>query len=377
MPRMGPVLEPPADVRELQRVILERIARGAPLQESLDHLCELVGAMVPDSLCSVMRVDPETATLSFTAAPGLPPEKWTDFAGLVPSAMAGSCGSAVFTCEPAIVADIATDQRWSELRDLADTYGLRACWSIPLLRGDKALGSFAISRPIKGAPTEAQMVLLRTAANVASLALSRADDERALQEHRALLTSLLESMGDPIFVKDQEGRYLLANAAEAEGVADSPDAMLGKTDEQLYGSDTAVLSREQDLAVMRDGQTVDYRHTFENRVLGQRTYLVRKSPLRDAEGNTCGVVGVARDVTQFERAEALLQKAQRAESLGILAGGVAHDFNNLLTGVLGNCSLALAQAAPGSPLRNLLDEIEHAAVRAAELTDQMLAYAGR
>ncbi|BCS34383.1 histidine kinase [Luteitalea sp. TBR-22] len=72
-----------------------------------------------------------------------------------------------------------------------------------------------------------------------------------------------------------------------------------------------------------------------------------------------------------------IQQAQRLESLGVLAGGVAHDFNNLLVGVLGEASLALAELATDAPGRPHVERIERAALRASELTSQMLAYSGR
>lgn len=72
-----------------------------------------------------------------------------------------------------------------------------------------------------------------------------------------------------------------------------------------------------------------------------------------------------------------IQQAQRLESLGVLAGGVAHDFNNLLVGVLGEASLALADLPVGSSGRAHVERIERAALRAGELTSQMLAYSGR
>src|SRR5579862_7177636 len=68
---------------------------------------------------------------------------------------------------------------------------------------------------------------------------------------------------------------------------------------------------------------------------------------------------------------------QKLESLGVLAGGIAHDFNNLLTGILGNASLGLDLAPPDSPLRPLLLRLMKASERAADLTRQLLAYAGK
>ena len=69
--------------------------------------------------------------------------------------------------------------------------------------------------------------------------------------------------------------------------------------------------------------------------------------------------------------------AQKMESLGVLAGGIAHDFNNLLTVIMGNVSLIQHSADSGNPDPQCLNHIEIAAMRAAELTQQMLAYAGR
>ena len=84
-----------------------------------------------------------------------------------------------------------------------------------------------------------------------------------------------------------------------------------------------------------------------------------------------------RDLTDRRKFERELQQTAKLESVGLLAGGIAHDFNNLLTGVLGNASLAYASTPPGHPHRTLLREIQHSAERAALLTKQMLAYAGK
>lgn len=101
-------------------------------------------------------------------------------------------------------------------------------------------------------------------------------------------------------------------------------------------------------------------------------------------GGREAVCTISRDLTvrrsaelEKKRLQQQLQETQRLESLGVLAGGIAHDFNNLLTGVLGNASLARDRLVDDSDLHEPLRQIERAAVRAAELCQQMLAYAGK
>jgi two-component system, chemotaxis family, CheB/CheR fusion protein len=84
-----------------------------------------------------------------------------------------------------------------------------------------------------------------------------------------------------------------------------------------------------------------------------------------------------RDVTERKRMEEQLRQTQKLESLGIIAGGVAHDFNNLLTPILGNASVVLSELSPSSPHRSKLENVITAGQRAADLTRQLLAYAGR
>ncbi len=113
---------------------------------------------------------------------------------------------------------------------------------------------------------------------------------------------------------------------------------------------------------------------------GLRWGIFTAVPLDGGEGAVVMFVDITdRKKAEEERRslEAQVQHAQKLESLGVLAGGIAHDFNNLLTGILGNVSLALTKLPPGSDLTSTLGRVERAAERAAELTNQMLAYAGK
>ena len=104
----------------------------------------------------------------------------------------------------------------------------------------------------------------------------------------------------------------------------------------------------------------------------------------DSLGKPVKMNGTIQDITEHKRVEEenrtlerQVQQAQKLESLGVLAGGIAHDFNNLLMVILGHAELAQKEISPISPARRNLTEITTATRRAAELSLQMLAYAGK
>ncbi len=105
---------------------------------------------------------------------------------------------------------------------------------------------------------------------------------------------------------------------------------------------------------------------------------------RDDDNQPAFLSTIIRDISRQKKAEVdrmeterRMLQAQKLESLGVLAGGIAHDFNNLLTTMLGNSSLARLDLPAESPAHQSLGQIERAAVRAAELCKEMLAYSGR
>jgi PAS domain S-box-containing protein len=106
--------------------------------------------------------------------------------------------------------------------------------------------------------------------------------------------------------------------------------------------------------------------------------LFRAVPTRNSATHEInGAVVTFLDITDRKRFEDKMRHAQKLESLGVLAGGIAHDFNNLLVAILGNTSFAKNIAGADERLGPLLEEIETAARRAAELTKQMLDYSGQ
>ena len=86
------------------------------------------------------------------------------------------------------------------------------------------------------------------------------------------------------------------------------------------------------------------------------------------------IVGIIRDITEGKKIEAELIKAQKLESVGLLAGGIAHDFNNILTAIMGNISLSKILLSPQDKAYERLIDAEMASVRAKDLARQLLTF---
>ena len=86
------------------------------------------------------------------------------------------------------------------------------------------------------------------------------------------------------------------------------------------------------------------------------------------------VLCFVRDITLQKKLEEQTQRAQKLESIGVLAGGIAHDFNNILSALMGNISMAKFDTRPDDPLYKLLDKAEQASERATALTRQLLTF---
>ncbi|HEX9435516.1 MAG TPA: GAF domain-containing protein, partial [Burkholderiales bacterium] len=125
---------------DCQRQILERIAIGAPLAESLGTLVRLIEEQTPDMRCAVLLADAEQRALSFAAAPNIPEDYKQGiepFLRIAPDM--GSCGTAAYLRAPVYTEDTATDPRWEGCRHFAVRNGLRAIWSTPILGDDNAV----------------------------------------------------------------------------------------------------------------------------------------------------------------------------------------------------------------------------------------------
>ena len=161
-------------LREGESRILEMIARDAPLGEILENLVQVVEAQYAGLLCSVVLLDEDGQHIRHGAAPSLPKPYTEAINGLRIGPKAGSCGTAMYRREPVAVTDILQDPLWEAYRGAAEPYGLRACWSTPILaHSGKALGSFAMYYREPRSPGPAETRALAMATHLAGIAIER------------------------------------------------------------------------------------------------------------------------------------------------------------------------------------------------------------
>lgn len=200
------------------------------------------------------------------------------------------------------------------------------------------------------------------------------------------LLKIVESTPDLIFTTDAEGRALYANHSLVEwwGQAGREGLWKGLRLEKLDMGEIGSLLRVNALPAALTAGSWRGEGRLSNREGREMPVSILVLAHHDEVRNTSTLSIILRDITDQKRAETKrLDKqreqlqAQQNESLSVLAGGIAHDFNNLMTGVMGNASLVRTALAEDSEEGQSVAQIEDAAARAAELCQQMLAYAGR
>jgi signal transduction histidine kinase len=227
--------------------------------------------------------------------------------------------------------------------------------------------------------------------------LQRTDNELKVSHQK--LQDIIEFLPDATFVIDADKRVIAWNQAMAQMTGIGKQELLGKGDyaygTPFYGSPQPALIDFIDDDTNEFGARYQYIERKGNTLFAE-TFLpgfrggagihiwVTASPIFDHDGNRVGAIESVRDITDRKRADEERQRfeqqllhTQKLESLGVLAGGIAHDFNNILMAILGNADLALMRINPESPAVSNLRRIEQAAVSAADLAKQMLAYSGK
>jgi len=204
--------------------------------------------------------------------------------------------------------------------------------------------------------------------------------ERALEAETERLAVTLRSIGDAVITTDSDGKIELMNQTAERLTGWSRTEVAYKNIKEVFriADDTTHDEIESPfVSVLKSGRPSNLiEHiTLIARDGNEYNIVASVAPIFDQKNQLLGTILVFRDVTDLLKMQAELQKAQKLESLGVLAGGIAHDFNNLLTIINGNIELAKTNMDSKEEISESLGIIAKAAERAKELTYQFLTFA--
>ncbi len=209
--------------------------------------------------------------------------------------------------------------------------------------------------------------------NIFSELLGYAFERKHAEEESEALSNrnqaLLEALPDDIFVLSRDGKFL-DTTTDKEIHSFGVDALIGKNikDIGLSGTHVKLILHGIEKA-LKSGEVQTIEYELETKI-GLGYYEARIVRLSENE-----VIANVRNITERKRLENELIKAEKLESLGVMAGGIAHDFNNLMTAIVGNISLGKLYEGNWEKILDRLEAAENASFRAKDLTQQLLTFA--
>jgi PAS domain S-box-containing protein len=287
--------------------IVERVAAGDAIRDTLTAVTALIEAHTPTVVCSVLLV--EGGRLRVGAATKLPPELLGQIDGRPIGPRVGSCGTAAFTGETVIVDDVATSPLWEGLAAPTLAAGFQACWSMPIraAHGD-VLGTFASYSAMSRRPEPDEIQRVAEASHITGIALER---ERALRAIRsseykyrdlaARLAKVLDMSLDVICAIDADGRFVHVSAASTSVFGVPPDEVIGLRVADVLRPRSAGASADD---VLKNGRTL---HTFEERYLRRDSSTVEIAWSARWSDDDQQMYCVAKDITARRQAARALE----------------------------------------------------------------------
>jgi PAS domain S-box-containing protein len=209
--------------------------------------------------------------------------------------------------------------------------------------------------------------------------------EDALRESEERYRTLVETSPDAISLLDLNLNIVMVNRpALALYGYESPEEVVGRSALNFIAPQDRPRAVKEIQQVLEKGSLANSEYTQLRKGDVLFPAELSASLILDGEKRPLAIICVTRDISIRKRSEeertALedqLRQSQKMEAIGQLAGGVAHDFNNLLTVIKGYCQLSLAEMKESTPIKDVLEVINKATEKAADLTRQLLAFSRR
>lgn len=249
-------------------------------------------------------------------------------------------------------------------QDWARREGMVAFAGYPLVAENRLEGVLAIfSRSALG---DAAHLSLSSISDGIAVTIQRHRNERELRASQERTRQVLESITDAFFAVDDKWNFTYTNQRAEQLLARATGSLLNKNLWLEFPEAIGTPLEENCKQAIATSRKTSFQARFEPLDLWAEVH---------AYPSDTGLSVYFQDIGGRRRMEEKLRQTAKLEALGVMAGGIAHDFNNLLTGILGNASL-LTEIVPAEHMP-VVEDIVKASERAADLTRQMLAFAGK
>lgn len=198
--------------------------------------------------------------------------------------------------------------------------------------------------------------------------------KKQMEKSEKLLSTILENASSIIFVKDINGKYLVANDELGKILKLDKSEIIGKRDSEIFDDHVAESFALNDNSVKRTGESAQFEEAIPHDD-GPHMYVSNKFPIFNKEGEIFAIGSVSTDISEKRDLEVRLRQSEKMQAVGRLAGGVAHDFNNQLAGIIGYADMIKERCEDDPSISDYINNILLVAKRSSELTGRLLAFA--
>jgi PAS domain S-box-containing protein len=266
-------------------------------------------------------------------------------------------------------------------RAVAYAQGFRSLASFPLVLSGKVRGTINFGSPEPDFFDADELKLLDELALDLSFAMEFAEKENLRKEAETLLRENEEKFRKAFYLSPDSINVNRLSDGEYISVNQGFTRIMGYTEEELLGKSSLAVNiwanpddRERLVAGLSANGIVENLAADFISKRGDRLHGLMSAAIIEFNG-TPAILSVTRDITEKQQLLDHLGRAQKLDSLGILAGGIAHDFNNLLSGIFGYIEIAKQHCDSGDPAGYYLEKALEVFRRAGDLTNQLLTFA--